>query len=625
MSKRILRKRRLLARSSARPANLAPDHSIAPPAAPEPEPAVQADPEPLPARDPDPAPPPARAADPAPPPAPAVLPGGWRPALIAGAVYAAIALLLWTAHSVYAGLSSESHFAWTSETESWLRGFIYEPDHLRPFTNVFYHLSYLLGEVAGVTGSYVPYQVVYALLWWARAFLVFLLARRFFPRQIEMCFVAGALALVDCSDGAVGWIGQLNQFGFIFWMLLAAYFLIRATEPRPVGRCVLATVLACGFSFLSLWSYESQILLICIFPLALVLAWGFSLRKLAIFAAWYSVPGCYAVLTVRKYLEHRGATYQERVVRKTFGMSGLLSDWWFNITSSLEFWKWPRGIHRGADFWLSITAAAVFVAGGLIAAWYASRKSDADHVAAVRPALLAMAAGFAAVVLSFPVYLLLDTARSLWRTQFLSTPGAGLFLAGLATLFAVKVAPRWWRAVAAIAAAPVVFFGSVGTLARCELHRVNWERQRVLTTAMLRAVPNVRPGAVVIMTGVDRDPDPFGDNLWFDAAVRLAYPGKQVDGMYLYSGFAVPPGGNLKAEGDRWKWDGTGLAPLLLEAPVADTVVVHYDGAGRAHIVPALSPAICRGPCDTRAYHPESVVTGTVSPIAARRYRLGVR
>jgi hypothetical protein len=40
--------------------------------------------------------------------------------------------------------------------------------------------------------------------------------------------VAGALVIVHSSDGALQWVGQMNQFGFIFWMLLAFYLLTRA-------------------------------------------------------------------------------------------------------------------------------------------------------------------------------------------------------------------------------------------------------------------------------------------------------------------------------------------------------------------------------------------------------------
>ena len=45
-----------------------------------------------------------------------------------------------------------------------------------------------------------------------------------------------------------------------------------------------------------------------------------------------------------------------------------------------------------------------------------------------------LAVGFILVVLSFPVYLLLDSARGLWRTQFLSGIGAGLVLAAVCGL-----------------------------------------------------------------------------------------------------------------------------------------------------------------------------------------------
>ena len=39
---------------------------------------------------------------------------------------------------------------------AWLLGFIDLCDPMRPFTNLFYHVSYILGFVFGIPGSFVP-------------------------------------------------------------------------------------------------------------------------------------------------------------------------------------------------------------------------------------------------------------------------------------------------------------------------------------------------------------------------------------------------------------------------------------------------------------------------------------
>lgn len=69
----------------------------------------------------------------------------------------------------------ETEFAFTSDTVSWWKGFVYLPDPLRVHMSTFYHLSYLIGKAVGIQGSFMPYQIVYGGLWWARGFVVFLI------------------------------------------------------------------------------------------------------------------------------------------------------------------------------------------------------------------------------------------------------------------------------------------------------------------------------------------------------------------------------------------------------------------------------------------------------------------
>ncbi len=370
-----------------------------------------------------------------------------------------------------------------------------------------------------------------------------------------------------------------------------------------------------------MWSYESQVLLVCTFPAALLASRGLSRRNVLTVIPWYLVFSCYCYLSWEKYHLSAASTYQATVIRKTWTLASLVSDWLFNIGASLRFWTWLPPLKAVPEIGLAIAVVLIFVA--LPDTWYRAvspgdpeEESAGDH----RPLVAGLVAGFTAVVLSFPVYLLLDTSRSLWRTQLLSGPGAGLFLAALAGLVSLAVRPRWRRTVLIAAAAPILFCGSVGALQSSKHHWIYWERYRSTVAAILRAVPNIRPGTVLILKGVDRNNDPFQDNLWFDMAMRLAYPGTTVSGMYLFSDGAAPPGANLKAAGDRWRWDGTGLAPLVRDAPIANTVVVEYDGESRAHVVPTLLPADCRDACITGDYSPKAVIAGSMSPIAARRF-----
>src|SRR5438876_10100580 len=104
-----------------------------------------------------------------------------RIAMLAGGVYAVLVLVMWVPYTLYSGMPFETAFPYMSESRSAIDGFFYRADPLRIHTNTFYHLSYLLAEASGSGGSYVPFQIVHALLWWARGFLMFLLLRRSFP------------------------------------------------------------------------------------------------------------------------------------------------------------------------------------------------------------------------------------------------------------------------------------------------------------------------------------------------------------------------------------------------------------------------------------------------------------
>jgi hypothetical protein len=553
-------------------------------------------------------------------------PGPWAGILV-GLAYALIVLVMWGAFNIYSGFPYETGFPYNSETTSWQRGFLNVADPIRIHTNTFYQVSYLLGEVLHQGGSYVPFQFVYAVLWWARGFLVFLILRRFLPQWLTVCYTAGALVLVHASDGALQWVGQMNQFGFIFWMLLGFLLLTLAMEVRRYFSVLLLFLAGCC-EYMSLWSYESQILLLLAFPLILLVhprrKWG----KLALLAiGWYSVPAVYIKLTIQKYMLSAGHSYQETVVRKTWGIGGIISDWWFNIAASLEFWKWLRGPWRTSGtvvYLLAALATAIFLACGFTVFRLSWKFREREAEESSRRTLLALlAVGMGLLILSFPVYLILDSARGLWRTQFLSGIGAGLVLTALAGLVSQVFNRQANRAVAFLTLGSVVVcIGSAAAIHRGAIHRWIWERHRTTMREVLQVAPSVRPNTVVVLTNITKDNDPFGHDMWYDMGLRLIYPGVDVSGIYFYADGTRAPGDNLIAKDGQWTWDQTGYPPLVRKAPMTNTIVVRYDSSGKGTIQGNVPESVCGRDCWGGLYNPGAMIAGPMSPRALRRYNM---
>jgi hypothetical protein len=97
---------------------------------------------------------------------------------------------------------------------------------------------------------------------------------------------------------------------------------------------------------------------------------------------------------------------------------------------------------------------------------------------------------------------------------------------------------------------------------------------------VLEIAPRLKPGTQVILINVPKDNDPFlEDNMWFDMALHLAYPGTRVSGKYVYDDDAA-------------------------EARGPSTMLLAYQKDGRIAIVEGQ----------------ERIDPGAPSPLAMRRY-----
>jgi len=547
--------------------------------------------------------------------------------MVAAVAYALLVLAMWGTFSFSSGMPGETGFAFQSQTQSVWQGFWYV-DPLRPHTNTFYHVSYLLGEILGVTGSFVPYQFVYAALWWAKGCLLFVLMRRLFPGTVFIPYVVGALAVVHASDTALQWVGQLNQLGFTLWLLLSIYFLIASVEQSSKIRAAAYLVLAGFFQYMCLWSYESPLFIILFAPFLI----GFLLRptfkRLWVTSiGWCAVPFFYIFLSLKRYLHTAGTTYQESVLRKAWSVPALLGDLVFNVRASVSFWSWkPQSgylsetdVHRLAAF-----ATMVFVVAAMTFIFYKKRRSEAaadpDFDFATDWKLLA--AGSVLLILSFPAYLALSDPRTLWRTQLLSAIGAAMVLGSAFALMAKPFSGRWVRDLVVMCmSALVVFYGASRAVERGAFFRWNWHRHQVAIQEVIRDAPQIRPETIIALVGVPKENDPLGHDMWFDMALRLAYPKVPVAGVFYYSDGAPGLGNTLKLSANHWHWDGTTMAPLVREASLEQTIVLEYRADGISRVLTELPEFVCAGGCSPELYNPGLRITGhTPSPIAVHRY-----
>lgn len=555
--------------------------------------------------------------------------GGRRAGWVAAAGYLALVLCLWLPFSPRSGMPYETGFAYTSEISTWWNGFLHGADLLRMHTATFYQVAYLAGELTGFRGSWVPYQIVYAALWWARGWLVFLIARRLLAGHEIFWYLVGALALVHSSDGSLEWVGQLNQFGYIFWMLAALYLLVRAFQEGSAARVRLCLVGAALFEHMSLWSYESQFLIIVTAPLLLLFLYRRPWRRwLGIAAAWYAVPAIYVVVAAIRYTRSGGETYQESVLRHEWSMGSLASDWLFNISASLKFWNWagtnPAAAPESQLAIPTVLAAAAFLAGlALLIRLRARATAPGSRLPTSRTLWAALGAGVLLVVLSFPGYLILESARSLWRTQMLSGLGAGLFFASVIGLCGSFLPGRRAKAAAVAALGSLVIsYGTYSAVKKGAFHRQVWERHRAAMAELLGAAPQVKSGTLVILTNVPKDgaSDAFnGDNTWFDMALRLAYPGTPVAGLYFHSDGSPAAGDNLIVHADgTWELPGNRLVP---SGGAGAILAIRYDAGGHARIEESLPVFLGMAASGASGYHPaERIAGGRAALRAVRRY-----
>jgi hypothetical protein len=358
--------------------------------------------------------------------------------------------------------------------------------------------------------------------------------------------------------------------------------------------------------------------------LVLLLFLGWSWRKVLLLSVFYSLPLVYCWRWIQSKLDRSiEDTYQFTVLRDDWGVLAILGDWLRNTWHSLAFWQWPRSMAATADteFVVVVAACASAAVLALVAALRLLRHQSAADVAspqAPRLELRLLALGLTLSALSFPAYLLLDTATSDWRTQLLSGPGAGIALASAVALIARRLGRSPWIAagLSSVVAATAVTASQESAYG----HRQDWEAHREVVAAMLAVAPRVTDGTVVVLVNQQAKPLVFGDNLWWDYAVRLAYPNHEVTGVLYDAPDKAAPG--VKASFEDAYLFVHSRAPVLIDFARLDRIVVLDALAdGSVKVAESLPDWMDIAPRHQGAYQPHKRIgPWPPDPRAVRRF-----
>jgi hypothetical protein len=412
---------------------------------------------------------------------------------------------------------------WTNfgGTDEWLilslarRGILAFPYSNRPL-NLLWSAPGVLLTPHGFEGFFYLHVAYLVFCGW----LTWLVARRLAPSSPTLALLAGVFAVswAPLDMARLAPVEHATHSGTAFATLLAVVLFVESWRSSRRTLLALALVLA----FLAIRAHEAGLALLVGAPVLLVLlprhepTTESQLRRFLWIAAWETGMAILAALVARPLLEGRTtALYQA-------GVLGL--DWspirYLARIGHLYAWHLAPLVpadpselaHAGVAAVALVFLATVTISG-------VSR----DNAAVPRRRLGALVAlGLCLAGMAYAVLALSKGVVGATRTQFLSAPGIGLFLAAAICLVA-SLLPARARGPCAIALATlVVAVGTGHTLAmQREWDRITfYPRQRSCLEALVREAPALRPGTLLLL--IDEDGTwPFA--LTFRHAARLVY------------------------------------------------------------------------------------------------------
>ena len=367
-------------------------------------------------------------------------------------------------------------------------------------------------------------QGVYLLLRISNAFLIYLLVRRFSPRNTLFAVACGGLYLTFLIDDWFFLQSQaaLNIMGIVFFTLLALYlyFLYASRRSYP------ALLLSLPFAFAAVWGYEAAVpLLIGVPVLVFLIERDFSPARLAGLGVWLAVIVASSVRYVSPLLDRTG----------TYG-SSLLVD--------LNPLRMARdGLRQFVFVYKDLLLAeparlfpyrlpAIISAGVLLIALailHAGTGGREEPPAEWRRYALWLAAGVVVTWLGFAAFLPTGLIRAIERIHPFSAAGEAITLSAAIWLAGspLRTRPRHMWALRYAAVGFVAAFGAAQTgYLQDDLYfwQATWETQSYYLRSLAHLVPDVEEDTLFVYL---EDPDlpqvPFVSGWAFQFAVRYLY------------------------------------------------------------------------------------------------------
>jgi hypothetical protein len=492
-----------------------------------------------------------------------------------------------------------SQFAWVrctnfGGTDEWLyislasKGVLEIPYANRPFVLLWTLPAPLLWP-HDLRGYYLVHTAYLCLSGW----LLFLLLRRLDPARPLLAFLAAAICLTwaPLDFLRLDTVLLTGYSGFTFATLLTLLLFVESwVRDKPVWLAVaglLAVVAARGF--------EGVLPLLIVAPLLLRWVGAARSRRLLVWvASWESLMLLTIALAVVPFFRPLGpGSYQGSALKLDadpfHAAVRLLRQYGYHLVPLVD-----SPLRELAGLAAPLAAATFLAAFALLAARDGSELQDGQ---ARGPLGRLAALGLLLAGLGYAVFVLSPSILAAARTQFLSAPGIGLFLAALGFLAATAL-PRAWRKTAlALLGAWIVAVGTGRTVAmqrEWDETRSAYPRQRRALLDLTRQVPQTTPHTLIVL--ID-DSGAWPATFTFRHAVDYLYAGrasgyvwKAVD--FLYPAYFLPAGVYY----DPWPvirkpW---GVAPSLHRYDELVVVYAREDGALRvlpewpSRVLPAL-------------------------------------
>jgi len=533
----------------------------------------------------------------------------WRSILVTLLTYWVLVMGMWGMFAFDRGLTYETGFPVACQKS--LHDCLVYGDTLRPYNSLFLGLGHVLGKG---NGSYATYQLLYGLLWWGRGVLTFLIIRRIWSTYPLFAFLIGALVIVHASDGALNWIGQLHQFGFMFCLVLAIYLLLESwLAPKP-SLAIFFLVASLLPLYICLWTYESPYVLILSAPVILfALQPQINRRFLATTAVWYILPAIYGYFQVEKYLIAKASTYQTSILRPDMNAAAILHDLHLHLQQSLQFWRWaatlsPYGVAVLAPAIAGLCTIAFIIGAHLLSppGLIGAKTPPKIHL------LMSFAIGLMILILSFPVYLLLAGNTMFWRTQMLSGFGSAIVLSSGILLLTQVMPKRKYRAILAVALCSMIVFNGVRAGVFFQgFHEYRWQIHRNLMSQISHLIPNVENPTLILLTNLPKayERDPFGATLWFDFPIQLLYPDRNVVGYFLDENGAHSTDNpwNFTAEG--MSWQKKGMAQKIDQVSYSQIIALRYEPDGKISLLEEFPDDLLPQRFNTSMYAPHNRIS----------------